>query len=56
MPRGEGDDYLTQKLTTTSVFDVCSYYKLLFGPSTDEFPGECIWCAKVLNGCLSIYG
>ena len=47
MPRGEGVDNLTWKLTKTEVFDVCSYYKLLSGPLTDVFPWECIWCAKV---------
>ena len=44
-----GDDNLTWKLTKTSVFDVRSYHKLLSGPLTDEFPWECIWCAKVPN-------
>ena len=34
-------------MTTSGVFDVHSFYKLLFGPNTDEFPWECIWCAKV---------
>ena len=45
--RGEEDDTLTWKLTKTEVFDVLSYYKLLFGPLTEVFPWECIWCAKV---------
>ena len=47
MPRGEGDDNLTWKLTKTGLFDVRSYYKLLSGPLTEIFPWECIWCAKV---------
>ena len=38
MPRGEGDDHLDQRLTTSGVFDAYSFYKLLW---------ECIWCAKV---------
>ena len=53
--RGEEDDTLTWKLTKTEVFDVLSYYKLLFGPLTEVFPWECICCAKV-KGCLSFYG
>ena len=42
MPRGEGDDHLVWRLTTSGVFDVRSFYKLLFGPNIDEFPWECI--------------
>ena len=38
MPRGEGDDTLTWKLTKTEV---------LSGPLTEVFHWECIWCAKV---------
>ena len=29
------------------MFEVRSYYKLLFGPYNEVFPWECIWCAKV---------
>ena len=47
MPRGEGDDHLVWRLTTFGVFDVRSFYKLISGPNSDEFPWECIWCAKV---------
>lgn len=43
MPRGEGDDNLTWKLTKTGLFDVHSYYKLLSSPLTEIFPWECIW-------------
>ena len=42
MPRGEGDDQLVWRLTTSSVFDVHSFYKLLSSPTTDAFPWECI--------------
>ena len=49
MLRGEGDDTLTWKLTKKGVFDLHSYYKLLFGPLNEVFPQECIWCAKVLK-------
>ena len=38
MPRGEGDDHLVWRLTTFGVFDVRSFYKLLSGPNTYEFP------------------
>ena len=31
----------------SGVFDVHSFYKLLSGPDIDEFPWECIWCAKM---------
>ena len=34
-------------MTTSGVFDVRSFYKLLSGPNIDEFPWECIWCAKM---------
>ena len=47
MLRGEGDDTLTWRSTKKEVFDVRSYYKLLFGPYNEVFPWECIWCAKV---------
>ena len=47
IPRGEEDDHLVWRLITSGVFDVCFFYKLLSGPNTDEFPWECIWCAKV---------
>ena len=47
MPRGEGDDHLVWRLTKFGVFDLHSFYKLLSSPNTDEFPWECIWCAKV---------
>lgn len=40
MSRAEGDDNLSWKLTTTGVFNARSYYKLLSGSSTDEFPWE----------------
>ena len=48
-PKGEGDDHLVWRLTTFGVFDVRSFYKLLFGPNIDEFPlgGGGIWCANV---------
>ena len=52
--RGKGDDNLTWKLTATGVFDVHSYYKLLFSPTIDEFPWECIWCVKVPK-CISFF-
>ena len=51
-----GDDNLTWKLTKTGVFDVRSYYKLLSSPLIDEFPWECIWCAKVPKPVFSSYG
>ena len=38
MLRGEGDDTLTWKLTKNGVFDLHSYYKLLFGPLNEVFP------------------
>ena len=41
------DDHVVWRLTTSGLFDVCSFYKLLSGPNTDEFPWESIWCAKV---------
>ena len=47
VPRGEGEDTLTWKLSKKGVFDVRSYYKLLFGPCNEVFPWECIWCTKV---------
>uniref|UniRef100_A0A7N2LSZ3 N-acetyl-D-glucosamine kinase n=1 Tax=Quercus lobata TaxID=97700 RepID=A0A7N2LSZ3_QUELO len=47
MPRGEGDDQLLWRFTTSGVFDVHSFYKLLFGPHTDAIPWECIWCTKM---------
>uniref|UniRef100_A0A7N2MUR8 Reverse transcriptase zinc-binding domain-containing protein n=1 Tax=Quercus lobata TaxID=97700 RepID=A0A7N2MUR8_QUELO len=47
MPRGEGDDHLVWRLTTSGVFDVPSFYKLLSGPDIGVFPWECIWSAKV---------
>ena len=34
-------------MTTSSVFDVCSFYKLLVSPTTDAFPWEGIWRTKV---------
>ena len=40
MPRGEGDDQLVWRLTTSGVFDVRSFYKLLASPTTDAFPWE----------------
>ena len=49
MPRGEGDDNLTWKLTKTGLFDVHSYYKFLSSPLTEIFPWECIWCARFLK-------
>ena len=56
MPRGEGDDNLTWKLSQTSVFDVRSDYNLLPGPLIDAFPWKCIWRQRCLNRCLSFYG
>ena len=47
MPRGEGDDKLSWKLTLTGVFDVCSYYNWLSGTLTNVFPWKSIWCVKV---------
>ena len=49
MSRGERDDHPVWRLTTSRVFDVRSFYKLLSSPSpnTNEFPWEGIWCAKV---------
>ena len=47
MPWGEGDDQLVWRLTTSGVFDVRSFYKLLSCPTTDAFPWECIWRTKV---------
>ena len=47
MLKGEGNNHLVCRSTTSRVFDVCSFYKLLSSPNTDEFPWECIWCAKV---------
>ena len=47
MPRGEGDDQLVWRLTTSGVFDVHSFYRLLSSPTTNAFPWECIWCTKV---------
>ena len=47
MPRGEGDDQLLWRFTTSGVFDAHSFYKLLFGPNTDAIPWECIWCTKM---------
>ena len=38
MSRGEEEDTLTCKLSKKGVFDVCSYYKLLFGPYNEGFP------------------
>ena len=38
MPRDEGDDNLTWKLTKTGLFDVHSYYKFLSSPLTEIFP------------------
>ena len=42
MPRGEGDDQLVWRLTTSGVFDVRSFYKLLSSPTIDALPWECI--------------
>ena len=47
MPRGEGDDQLVWRLTTSSVFDVRSFYNLLSSPTIDAYPWECIWRTKV---------
>ena len=47
MPRGEGDDQLVWRLTTSGVFDVRSFYKLLASPTIDAFPWEGIWRTKV---------
>ena len=47
MPRGEEGDHLIWRLTTSGVFDVRYFYKLLSSPNTDELPWEGIWCAKV---------
>ena len=47
MPRGEGEDQLVWRLTTSGVFDLRSFYKLLSSPTTDAFPWECIWPTKV---------
>ena len=35
MPRGEGDDHLVWRLTTSGVFDVRSFYKLLSSPDIE---------------------
>ena len=56
MPRGEGDDTLTRKLTKKGVFDVRSYYKLLFGPLNEVFLGSVFGVQRCLNRCLSFYG
>ena len=47
MLRGKGDDQLVWRLTTSGVFDVRLFYKLLSSPTTDAFPWECIWRTKV---------
>ena len=50
------DDHVVWRLTTSGLFDVCSFYKLLSGPNTDEFPWESIWCAKVPKRVSFSYG
>ena len=47
MPRDKGDDQLVWRLTTSGVFDVRLFYKLLSSPTTDAFRWECIWRTKV---------
>ena len=47
MSRGEGDDKLVWRLTTSSFFAVCYFYKQLSSPTTNAFPWECIWHTKV---------
>ena len=47
MLRGKGDDKLVWRLTTSSFFVVCYFYKQLSSPTTDAFPWECIWHTKV---------
>ena len=56
MPRGDGDDTLTWKLTKKGVFDVHSHYKLLFRPYNKVFPRGVFGVQRCLNGCLSSYG
>ena len=56
MPRGEGDDTLTWKLTKKWVFDVRFYYKLLSGPLNEVFLGSVFGVQRCLNRCLSFYG
>ena len=56
MPRGDGDDTLTWKLTKKGVFDVHSYYKLLSTPYNKVFPWGVFGVQRCLNGCLSSYG
>ena len=46
LPRGEGDDHLTWKLTRSGVYDVCSYYNFLSDPPNASFPWKSIWCVK----------
>ena len=38
MPRGEGEDKLSWKLTLNGVLDACSFYNWLFGNLTIVFP------------------
>ena len=40
MSRGEGDDKLVWRLTASSFFVVCYFYKQLSSPTTDAFPWE----------------
>ena len=47
IPRGEGEDKLSWKLTLNGVFDVCSFYNWLSGNLTIVFPWKSIWCIKV---------
>ena len=56
LPRGEGDDTLTWKLTKKGVFDVRSYYKLLSGLYNEVFPWSVFRVQRFLNECLSSYG
>ena len=47
MPRGVGEDKLSWKLTPNGVFDVRSFYNLLFGDLTVVFPWKSIRYVKV---------
>ena len=47
MPRGGGEDKLSWKLTPNGVFDVRSFYNLLFGDLTVVFPWKSIRYVKV---------
>ena len=56
MLRGEGDDKLVERLTTSSVFDVHFFISNYLVLPLMPFLGSVYGVLRCLNGCLSSYG